>query len=187
MLFKKNSLKFEQSVKLNEKFKRYELLIASGHGFYYFKNLNQVNLFATSYTNLIDEIVFSCELLLFKLNSFTSFMTPVVKRKGSPEKIFFENLYECNHFLNSLKLGKCYPCEFYSLNNFVYSAIDCILNMCVRFDKKLLNDVNHIFQIANDLRCKFYFILKNYQKTLDNSHLTIYSASTLLQLTQKDS
>lgn len=186
MLFNKNSLKFEQSVKLNEKFKRYELLIASGEGFYYFKNQNQVNSFATAYTNLVDEIIFTCELLLFKLNSFTSFMTPVVRRKDSQEKIFFENLYECNHYLNSLKLAKHYPCDFYSLNSFVYSAIDCILNMCVRFDKKLINDVNQVYQIANDLRCKFYFILNNYQKTLDNSHLTIYSTSTLLHLTKAE-
>jgi len=185
MLFNKSSLKFERSVTLVPKFKRYELLVMSGQGFYYFKNANQVNNFATAYTSLIDEIVFHLELLVLKLNTFTSFMTPSVKHNKSKEHVFAESLYDAGHCINSLKLAKNYSCEFHRLNLFVINAIDHILAMCVNFDKKLINDVNQVYQTAIDLRSKFYFIIKHYQKGLTEKDLTLYSTSTLLSLVEQ--
>ncbi|MGX9985467.1 hypothetical protein [Soonwooa purpurea] len=182
MLFYKNCIKFEQSVILNEKTKVYEVLIFSSYGFYYFKNGNEVQKFATAYTSLIDEVIFNLELYTLKLNSIAPFLSPILKTKFSKENIFIESIYEVQYYIQQLKLTKVHSCKFWRVNMFVFQAIDLLLNICTSIDKRFINDLNQLYQSLLNLRLNFDTLLSYYQKGIENQQYTLNQASNFLKI-----
>lgn len=187
MLFNKSSLRFQTSVKLDQRFRRYELHVLSGYGFYYFKNGNQVKNFAMCWTNLIDEIVFHSELLMLKLSSMSSFMKPIHKHNSSKEKIYISNYQAALQSINVLKLAKIHPVEFSKLNLHVLSSLDSIIHMCVNIDERLVKDVELIFQYATDIRLKFLTIIIYYQNGLNDCDLSLHNSATLNKILKQNS